>query len=157
MEAARRGAGLTEAVPYGAIESEQLGWGSPWLAPSDWIPLLGEVIARQREAGRRRFLVAATTETAEEARGVVEAVGAERVHVVCLDAPPDTVVARIAAREPDGWPGKAALIDHARRLARSIPELPGIDLVIDTDGRESPAVAAEVRDALPARGILEPL
>ena len=51
-----------EGVRHGALESEQLAQGWPLLAASDWIGQLGAVLARQREAGRRIFLVAATTE-----------------------------------------------------------------------------------------------
>jgi hypothetical protein len=45
--------------------------------------------------------------------------------VICLSAPPDVAAQRVSAREPDSWPGKAALIKHARKLAREIPCLPG--------------------------------
>lgn len=144
-----------DGLAYGAIESEQLAWGSPWLRADDWIPQLASVLSLQRQAGRRLFLLAATTETGDELRGVVEAVAADRVIVVCLSAPPDTVAARIARREPDSWPGKAALIAHARQLARSIPAIEGLELVIDTEGRDAAAVAGEVRDALRVRGLLE--
>jgi len=144
-----------EGTAYGAIESEQLAWGSPWLQAGEWIPQLAAVLSLQHQAGRRLFLVAATTETGAELRGVVDAVDVEHVIVVCLSAAPDTVAARIARREPDSWPGKAALIAHARQLARSIPAIEGVDLVIDTGGRDPVAVAGEVRDALRVRGLLD--
>jgi len=89
-----------------------------------------------------------------ELQGVIEAAGVQRSVVVCLTAPPETVASRIDAREPDRWPGKTRLLDRACRLALSIPALPGIDLVIDTDGREAEAVAAEIRDELRARGVV---
>jgi cytidylate kinase len=138
-----------EGVEYGAIESEQLAWGSPWLAPAQWTALLGSVVAFQRRAGRRLFLVAATTETAEELEGVVTAIAAQRVVVVCLSAPADVVAARIAEREPDAWPGKRDLVERARRLSCTMPSIEGVGLVIDTEGRDPADVAAEVRAALP--------
>jgi broad-specificity NMP kinase len=140
-----------EGTPYGAIECEQLAWGSPWLAPEHWIAQLAGVLALQRDAGRERFLVAATTETEAELRGVVAAIAAPRTLAICLRAAPATVAARIAEREPDAWPGKAALIAHAAELAGSIPRLGGIDMVIDTDGRDRLDVAREVRAALDQR------
>jgi hypothetical protein len=50
-----------DELAFGALESEQLAWGSPWLRPSEWLPQLAAVICLQRAAGRRLFLVAATT------------------------------------------------------------------------------------------------
>lgn len=143
-----------DGIAYGALESEQLAWGSPWLRAGEWIPQLASVLLLQRQASRRLFLVAATTETGAELRAVLAAVAVEHAFVVCLRATPDTVAARIARREPDSWPGKAALIAHARQLARSMPAIAGVDLVIDTGGRDAVAVAGEVRDALRVRGLL---
>lgn len=124
-----------DGTAYGAIESEQLAWGSPWLQAGEWIPHLAADLSLQRQAGRRLFLVAATTEIADELRDVVDAVAVEQVIVVCLRATPDTVAARIATREPDAWPGKAALTAHARQLARTIPAIGGLDLVVETEAR----------------------
>jgi broad-specificity NMP kinase len=140
-----------DAVEYSALESEQLAWGSPWLSPEQWLPHLTAVMALQRDVGRRLFLLAATTESTDELRGVADAVGADRTLVVLLVAKPDVVAARIDAREPDRWPGKANLIAHARELAVSMPrELKGVDARIETDGRTAVDVAAEVRDVLTA-------
>jgi chloramphenicol 3-O-phosphotransferase len=138
-----------DGVEYAALESEQLAWGHPWLAPAQWLPQLAAVMALQREAGRRLFLVAATTETTEELRDVVAAVGADRTVVVLLIAAADVVAARVDAREPDRWPGKRRLIAHARELAVSMPrDLEGVDVRVETGGREPSAVAADVRAAL---------
>ncbi len=70
-----------------------------------------------------------------------------------LSVPADVVVARIDAREPDAWPGKHGLIEHARHLATSMQELVGIDIRIDTDGRQPVDVALELRDTLRTRGL----
>ena len=137
-----------EGTPYGAIESEQLSWGLPPLGGADWLPQLAALIQMQRAVGRSLFLVAATPESVEELRGVVAAVGAERVLVVCLRASADVVAARVAAREPDAWPGKQPLIAHARELARSLPAISGFDVVIDTDERDAVSVAGEIHAAL---------
>lgn len=138
-----------DGIEYSALESEQLAWGSPWLTASQWLPQLAAVIALQREVGRRLFLVAATTETTEELRGLVDAIGADRTVVVLLVGAPDVVAARIELREPDRWPGKAGLIAHARKLAVSMPrDLDGVDARVETDGRQPIDVAMEVRDAL---------
>ncbi|HEX4035238.1 MAG TPA: hypothetical protein VHX66_12420 [Solirubrobacteraceae bacterium] len=140
-----------EGIAYGAIETEQLSWGSPLLPTEDWLPQLAAIMAIQRRAGRTLFLIAATTETTSELRGVVDAVAAESVIVVCLTASPKVVAARIAEREPDAWPGKQRLIAHADRLAQTIPLIDDIDIVVDTENRDPGEVAREVREAMTRR------
>jgi hypothetical protein len=140
--------------PYGAIESEQLAMGSPLLSSERWIPQLAAVLALQREAGRRFFLVAATVESAADLRSVVAATGADRVLVVCLRAGADVLAARIDAREPDTWPGKEALIEHTRELASVAPAIEGVDLVVDTEQCGDGEVVAQVLDALVEAGML---
>ena len=141
-------------VEHGAIESEQLSLGRPLLPASSWVVQLAAVLSLQREAGRQRFLISATVGTAEELEGVRAAAGADRTLVVCLQAPAETVAARIDAREPDHWPGKAPLIERARRLSETTPLLPGIDLVLSTERREAQEVAEEIFAALGERGLL---
>jgi chloramphenicol 3-O-phosphotransferase len=137
-----------DETAFGAIESEQLARGWPWLATSDWLPQLAAVIALQRAAGRDLFLVVATTETQVELEGVIDALAVDRVYVACLQAPPEVVARRIADREPDAWPGKGPLIAHARDLTKSIPAITGVDAVLDTDGRSAVEVAAQIRELL---------
>src|SRR5882724_4056703 len=62
-----------EGVEHGAIESEELARGFPALDASRWIAQLELALQLQREAGRRLFQVAATTETADEINGLVAA------------------------------------------------------------------------------------
>lgn len=145
-----------DEIAFGALESEQLAWGWPSLAVSQWLPQLTAVISLQRASGRRLFLVAATTETQPELEGVIDALAVERVVVVCLSAGAETVAARIADREPDAWPGKAALISRARLLTESIPSIAGIDAVICTEDRSPVDVAGEVHDLLRDHQLLPP-
>ncbi len=143
-----------EGIEFGALESEQLGWGSPWLSTDTVVRHLRAVLDLQREAGRATFLIAATTETDEELAAVVDAIGADQVTTVLLSAPADAVAARIDAREPDLWPGKQRLIAHARQLAVTMPHLAGIDIRVATDGRDADQAASEVFHALQGRGLL---
>lgn len=143
-----------EDVEHGAIEAEQLSLGRPLLPASSWVPQLDAVLSLQREAGRRRFLISATVETAEDLAAVRNATAAELLLVVCLSASSETVAARIDAREPDHWPGKSPLIARARQLASSTPGLPGVDLVIDTEHRLAQDVAAEILQAMRLAGML---
>jgi adenylate kinase len=145
-----------DGVAFGALESEQLGWGSPWLYGEPWVRQLRVILELQRAAGRRRFLIAATPETSGELAAVVNALGVDRVATVLLSAAPEVVAARIEAREPDSWPGKAGLVEHARALAASMPKLEGIDLRISTEGRSADEVAVELWDWLRADGLPSP-
>jgi gluconate kinase len=142
-----------EGVEFGALESEQLGWGSPWLDGEPWLRQLRAVVELQRQAGRRRFLIAATTETTEELAAVREAIAVDQVVSVLLGASAEVVAARIDAREPDAWPGKERLIEHARHLAVSMRDLAGIDIRIGTADRDAGDVAGELREALRPYGL----
>lgn len=136
-------------VTCGALELEQLAWGHPWLSVEQACAQLRAVVALQRDFGRRCLLLAATTETAQDLRDVLAAVAPDAALVVCLRAEPDTVRDRVLAREPLWWSGRERLAEHARQLATVIPALPGIDLVLDTDGRRPESVATEVRARMP--------
>jgi broad-specificity NMP kinase len=141
-------------VEFGALESEQLGWGSPWLAGEHVVKQLRAVMDLQRQAGRQTFFVVATTETSEELAAVIDATGVDQVATVLLAASPEVIAARIDAREPDGWPGKQRLIAHARQLAASRPQLAPIDVRVDTNDRDAAEVAADVLTALKGLGVL---
>ena len=134
-------------VEHGAIESEQLAWGTPWLADAQVHEQLAAVCRLQRGYGRRLFVVVATTETQEDLDALLAATGAERSLVACLRAPGDVCAARVLEREPERWAGRDALAAHARELADAIPALPGVDLVLDTDGRSAETVAGELFEA----------
>ena len=134
-------------IEHGAIESEQLAWGTPWLEEAQMHEQLAVVCRLQRGYGRRLFIVVATTETQEDLDGLLAAVGAERSLVVALRAPGDACAARVLEREPERWAGRESLAAHARELASVIPALPGVDLVLSTDGRGEEAVAGELLDA----------
>jgi chloramphenicol 3-O-phosphotransferase len=134
-------------VEHGAIESEQLAWGTPWLTDAQAHEQLAAVCRLQRGYGRRLFVVVATTETPQDLDSLVAATGASRTFVAALRAPGDVCAARVLEREPERWAGREPLAAHARVLAEAIPALPGVDLVLDTDGRSAEAVAGELFEA----------
>lgn len=143
---------LLDASAHGAIESEQLAWGTPWLEDAQVHAQLERVLADQRRFGRRRFVVVATTETQADLDGLLRAIGADETLVACLSAPGDVCAARVLAREPERWAGREALAAHAHELAASIPALPSVDVVLDTDGRDAEVVAADLLAAARASG-----
>jgi gluconate kinase len=134
-------------VEHGAIESEQLAWGTPWLDDVRVWEQLAAVLRLQRGFGRRLFVVVATTETQADLEALLAAIGG-RAFVVALEVPGDVAAARVLAREPERWSGREALAAHAAELAAVIPALQGVDLVLRTDGRDEESVAAELLEAL---------
>lgn len=143
-----------DGVEHGAIETEELTRGFPALSNAVLVEQLAAALAVQRRAGRRLFLIAFTAESEGELSDVRAAAGVARSLVACLRAPADALAARLQAREPDGWPGKAALVAHARELADAVPALAGIDLLLDTEGRDAGDVARAVLAAMRERGLL---
>ncbi len=140
-----------DRISYAGIETDQLSWGWPWLTVEQWLPHLHWLAGRQWQLGREALLVVTTTENEAELEAVRRAIQADRVLIICLSAPAELCAQRVAAREPDSWPGKARLVEHARALARVIPELKGIECVISTEARRPPAVAAEIRELMRTR------
>ena len=74
---------------------------------------------------------------------------------MCLTAPPEMSAARVAAREPDRWPGKADLVARSRILARTVPAVEGIDVTIASDATDAEGVAIQVRAAMGRHGLLD--
>jgi hypothetical protein len=142
-----------DGVPHGAIESEELSRGWPLLGADVWTAQLEAVLEHQRAAGRELFLIAATVEDASELDALHAACGARRPLVVCLSAAPAVAGARVAAREPEHWPGRPRLIAHAEALAETVPRLTGVDLVIETSAARPEDIAEAIRAAMRTHGL----
>ena len=145
-----------DGTPHGRIESEVVGLGFPMLPPEAWIPMVEQVLILQRRAGCELMLIAATPESEDELQQLRALAGAH-VIVICLTAPGAVAAARVQEREPDSWPDKQWLVEHARELAETIPRFTGIDVAISTDGRAAADVAAEVRQLAIEHGVLSPV
>lgn len=141
-------------VRFGSFESEQLSVGVPPLCGEPWYAALRATFGALRAAGRELLLVAATPETAADLAAVRGAVGADTTFVVLLTIDPATAAARVEAREPDRWPGKAGLVAHAAELALALDALPGIDARISTADRSAVDVAGEIVALMRERGLL---
>ena len=145
-----------EGVPFGAIEAEQLAWGSPRLSVAEAAEQLAAVLAFQRRAGRRLFLVAAGMKTEAELAAIVAAVEAERLLVIGLAARPETLSARLRQRETSERRGDETIVARARSLAATAPALAGIDRVIETDSGGVAEVAGEILSEMRTRALLAP-
>lgn len=123
-------------VPHAAVEVEALAWTHPALDDERRLRHVRTVCA-----GHALVLLADTVETEDELAALLEAIGADAAFVVRLAAPPDTLAARIVAREPASWSGTEALVAHARAMA----PVAGADLELSTDGARAEDVAARIR------------
>ena len=123
-------------VPHVTVEVEMLAWTHPPLADEERLRHVRAICE-----GHPLALVAETVESEAELAALRDAVGAGSSFVVRLEAPPDTLAERIVAREPPGWSGLAALVEHARAMA----PVAGADLFLTTEGETAEAVAARIR------------
>jgi broad-specificity NMP kinase len=129
-------------VAHAALEVESVVWTHPALDEEPRLRHVRVNCALLRKAGFEVLLLVDTVETEPELAALLDAVGAEASFVVRLRAEPDTLAERIVAREPPGWSGLAALVEHARAMA----DVPGADLELSTDGHTAEAVAARIRE-----------
>ena len=136
-------------IAHAAIEVEMLVWTHPALTDEQWARLVRSACELYREAGHRLLLVARTLETDADVAELLDAVGADEVFLVRLEAQPKSLVERIIEREPPSWSGLSGLVEHAQNLAATMPGLAGIDLVLSTEGKRAEDVAARIRAARP--------
>ena len=97
------------------------------------------------------LLVAEVIESPGHLRDVVDAIGADELLLVRLEARLATLRQRIIAREPPGWHGLDHLLGEAEPLHRALPQLDGVDVVLDTEQLGSAKIAERVRAARPDR------
>ena len=134
-----------DGIAHAAVEVEALVWTHPALTDEQRARHVRLACELYREAGHRLLLVAQTLETDADVAELLDAVGADEVFLVRLEAQPATLVARIVEREPPSCSGLDGLVEHAQELAASMPSLSGVDLVLNTGAnapRMSPRASA---------------
>jgi len=136
-------------IAHAAVEVEMLVWTHPALTAEQWSRHLHTACELHREAGHRLLLIAQTLETDAEVAELLEAVGADEVFLVRLEAQPANLAERIMKREPPSWSGLSGLVEHAQELAATMPGLADVDLVLSTEGERAEDVAARIRAARP--------
>lgn len=141
---------VLDDVRHAMIETEALTSAHPALDDEQWFAPVAAVCRLYRDFGYERLLVAATVDTDDDLRGLVDAVGADEHVVVGLEAQPETLRRRITEREPKGWSGLDELVVASERLGPVIADLDAITLALSTEGQRPEAVAARIRDAFPA-------
>jgi hypothetical protein len=136
-------------IAHATVEVEALVWAHPALTDEQWSQHVRLVCELYRNAGHELLLVAQTLESGDDVAQLLAAVRADNVFLVRLEAHPDALAERIVAREPASWSGLRALVDHARELAASMPNLLGVDLVLSTNNQRPEDVAARLRSRCP--------
>jgi GTPase SAR1 family protein len=136
-------------IAHAAVEVELLVWTHPALTGEQWARHVRSACELYRQDGHRLLLVAHTLETDADVAELLDAVGADEVFLVRLEAQPATLAERIIEREPPTWSGLDDLVEHTRELAASMPALSGVELVLSTEGERAEDVAARIRAARP--------
>ncbi len=142
---------IGDDVANAALDVDEVVRSHPVLDAAPWRRQVGGIAALFRDAGHRLLIVAETLETDADTARLLDVLGADEHLLVRLEAPADTLAARIVEREPESWSGRGALAAQARRLAGTMPALRGVDLVLSTEGERPEAIAARLRAARPDR------
>ena len=138
-------------VDAALLEVDALERSYPPIDRERSISHLATLASSYREIGTDLLIVTATLEDDAYRQAVFEATGADRHLLVRLEAEPETLRERLLAREPPGWEGLPELLNASRALAASMKELPGVDVVLSTEGEQPAAVAAQVEAVLRER------
>ena len=138
-------------VAHARIEVETLAATHPEATDEDRLRHLRAICDLYRGHGHRLLVLTEAVQDDAHLTGLLEATGADEHFVVRLEAPAATLACRIVAREPPGLPGLDEFIEQAQELARRMPALTGVDLVLSTEGQEARDVAARIRAARPDR------
>ena len=140
---------LQDDIAHAAVEVETLVWTHPALTEEQSRRQIRLNCRLFRDAGHTLLLLAHTLETRRRHR-TAGGLDADDTVLVPLEAQPQTLVERIIEREPASWSGLPGLVEHAKELAITMPDLAGVDLVVSTEGQRPEDVAARIRAALPA-------
>ena len=138
-------------VPTALVELDELERCYPPLPAARTFAHLRALSASFAAAGYELLLVTATVEDDAYGAAVLDATGARERMVARLEAEPETLAARIVAREPAAWSGLDGLVAASRQLAGSMPALAGVDIVLSTEGQDPERVAARLEAELWAR------
>lgn len=133
---------------YAAVEVEALALVHPLPDDDAAFEHLGVVARSFARRGYPLLLVAATVTDSSYLERVRAALPVDDLLLVRLTAPADVLRARISRREPPGWVGLRRLLEATARLAESMPALPDVDLVLDTETAALEDVVSSILHAL---------
>ena len=140
---------VADQVEHAAVDVDEVAWAYPFPSLEQRCEHLRACCDSHRRAGRDTLLVAEVIESAGHRHDVVDAIGADELLLVRLEARLETLRQRIIAREPPGWHGLDHLLGEAEPLHRSLPHLEGVDLVLDTEQLRRVEIVDRIRAARP--------
>jgi chloramphenicol 3-O-phosphotransferase len=130
-------------VAHAVVDADEVSWAYPY--PD--LPRRTEYVRRawnaHRHFGHDLLLLGEVVESAEHLAELLDVVGADDYLLVKLTAPYMLLRQRILEREPLEWSGTGHLLEETERWARTIDELAGPSIAVDTT-RTSPSQAAEL-------------
>lgn len=136
-------------VEHAAVDVDEVAWGYPFPTLEQRCDHLRACCDSHRRAGQQTLLVAEVIESAGHLRDVLDAVGANDLLLVRLEARLATLRQRIIAREPPGWHGLDHLLGETEPLHTALAQLDGVHLVLDTEQLEPAEITARIRSARP--------
>lgn len=126
----------SDGVEHVTVEVDDLSRGHPWRD--------GRQHLRAIVAGAELSLVAATVDSPEYLRGLLDAIDCDSHLLVRLHARPGTLVRRVRDRETIPWSGLEALFERTPALHNAVAALPGVHLSLDSEAAEPTELAALV-------------
>lgn len=136
---------VDDEIAHAAVDVDEVAWAYPFPSLGQRCEHLSAWCAAHVRAGRDLLVVSEVCESGSHLRDVLAAIGARDHLLVRLEAAPATLRRRIVAREPPGWSGLDFLLEEAERLARTLPALGGVHLVLDTERLEPLEIAERIR------------
>ena len=111
---------VADQVEHAAVDVDEVAWAYPFPTLVQRCEHLRSCGDSHRRAGRQVLLVAEVIESSGHLRDVVDAIGADELLLVRLEARLETLRQRIIAREPPGWHGLDHLLGETEPLHRAL-------------------------------------
>lgn len=135
-------------VAHACLEVDALSWAHPPISAEAGARHVAALSSLYRDEGYDLLLVAGPLASPGRRAALVDAVGADELFVVRLDASEETLRARIVAREPAGWSQLGRLLERASEM-RPVMASVSADLALDTARLDPGAAALEIAERCP--------
>ncbi len=136
-----------DGVPHAGVDVDEVSWAFPFPDLSRRCDHLRAWRESHSRSGATLFVVAEVIESQPHLADVLAALGADDYLMARLHATPATLRERIIAREPDGWFGLDYLLGEMQRLHATMPSLPGVHLMLDTEHLTVQQITEAIRTA----------
>lgn len=145
-----------DAVPHAGVDVDEVSWAFPFPDVAQRCARLRAWRESHSQFGANLFVVAEAVESPAHLAELLAVLGADDHLLLRLHATSARLRERVIAREPSGWFGLGHLLAEMERLHGTMPSLPGVHLVLDTETltvREvTERIRAERADVLAGNG-----